>query len=162
MQLHQLQPKNKNQKRKRVGRGGKRGTFSGHGSKGQKARAGTRIRPGFRGGDNPIWKLFPKQRGATKKVDIKKAKFQVHQEKANVVNLGVINSSFEDGAVVSARMLVKKGIVKGGHLLLEHSPVLVAVAKAEPIVEGQAPELYLIDFVLFIAGGLENEHGTTF
>lgn len=115
MQLHQLQPKNKNQKRKRVGRGGKRGTFSGHGSKGQKARAGTRIRPGFRGGDNPIWKLFPKQRGATKKVDIKKAKFQVHQEKSNVVNLGVINSSFEDGAVVSARMLVKKGIVKGGH-----------------------------------------------
>lgn len=44
MQLHELKPKHKAKKKKRVGRGGKRGTFSGRGVKGQKARAG-RNRP---------------------------------------------------------------------------------------------------------------------
>ncbi|MEK7341913.1 MAG: uL15 family ribosomal protein, partial [Candidatus Binatota bacterium] len=60
MDLSNLKPApGSKKKRKRVGRGGKRGTYSGRGSKGQKSRAGARIRPGFRGGDNPIWKLFP-------------------------------------------------------------------------------------------------------
>ena len=81
MQLHQIKPTHKKVEGKRVGRGGKRGTFSGRGSKGQKSRAGTRIRPGFRGGDNPIWKLFPKQRGASKKVDIKHRSFQRRRKK---------------------------------------------------------------------------------
>ncbi len=111
MQLHQLVSKTKNKKRRRVGRGGKRGTFSGHGSKGQKSRAGTRIRPGFRGGDNPIWKLFPKKRGATKKVDIKHAKFQVHQVKPGIVNLDILSSNFKDNEIVSPKTLIKKGIV---------------------------------------------------
>lgn len=111
MQLHQLKSTTKNQKRKRVGRGGKRGTFSGHGSKGQKARAGTRIRPGFRGGDNPIWKLFPKQRGATKKVDIKHRAFQVKYAKPAIVNMDVLNYFFQDGDQVSPRILIKKGMI---------------------------------------------------
>ncbi len=111
MQLHELKPKNKGKKVRRVGRGGKRGTFSGHGSKGQKARAGTRIRPGFRGGDNPIWKLFPKQRGATKKVDIKHAKFQITNSKPAVINLKRINDNFKDGEVVSPKALIVKGII---------------------------------------------------
>lgn len=111
MQLHQLKSTTKNKKKKRVGRGGKRGTYSGHGSKGQKARAGTRIRPGFRGGDNPIWKLFPKQRGATKKVDIKHAKFQVRYGKSSVLNLDVLNSNFQDGDSISPKILMHKGLI---------------------------------------------------
>ena len=111
MQLHQLKSTTKNQKRKRVGRGGKRGTFSGHGSKGQKSRAGTRIRPGFRGGDNPIWKLFPKQRGATKKVDIKHRAFQVRHKKPGIVDLNDLNSNFKDGDQVSSRALIAKGLI---------------------------------------------------
>lgn len=47
MQLHNLQNINK-KKIKRVGRGGKRGTYSGRGMKGQKSRAGRRIRPAER------------------------------------------------------------------------------------------------------------------
>ena len=94
-----------------MGRGGKRGTYSGHGSKGQKSRAGGRIRPGFRGGDNPIWKLFPKRRGATKKVDIKHAKFQVRHSKPAIVSLGVLSAHFQDGDAVSASVLIKKGII---------------------------------------------------
>ncbi len=112
MQLHQLKSTTKNKKRKRVGRGGKRGTYSGHGSKGQKARAGARIRPGFRGGDNPIWKLFPKQRGSTKKVAIKHTKFSIKNPKPAIVSLNVINSQFKDGEVVSSGTLVKRDIIK--------------------------------------------------
>ncbi len=113
MQLHQLKPTIKHKSRKRVGRGGKRGTFSGRGSKGQKSRAGARIRPGFRGGDNPIWKLFPKQRGATKKVDIKHARFRVAKKESEVVNLGILNSFFQDGDSVSPKILAQKGIIGG-------------------------------------------------
>ncbi len=99
---------------KRVGRGGKRGTFSGRGSKGQKSRAGTRIRPGFRGGDNPIWKVFPKQRGATKKVDIKHAAFQVHHDKPVVFNLDRLEKMFSDGDTVSPETLgVKSAKILG-------------------------------------------------
>jgi len=47
MQLHQLKPKNKLKKAKRIGRGGKRGTYSGKGIKGQRSRAGAKIRPEF-------------------------------------------------------------------------------------------------------------------
>jgi large subunit ribosomal protein L15 len=44
MQLHQLTTSSDNKKKKRIGRGGKRGTTSGRGQKGQKSRAGRRIR----------------------------------------------------------------------------------------------------------------------
>ncbi len=48
MQLHQLQADHPGKGIKRVGRGGKRGTFSGRGTKGQHSRAGRRIRPAER------------------------------------------------------------------------------------------------------------------
>ena len=112
MQLHQLKPTIKHKDRKRVGRGGKKGTFSGRGSKGQKSRAGHRIRPGFRGGDNPLWKLFPKQRGAGKKTDIKHAFFQLRRPKPSTVSLEKLDSNFHEGDKVTAKNLVKKGIVR--------------------------------------------------
>lgn len=112
MQIHQLRPTIKHKDRKRVGRGGKRGTYSGRGSKGQKSRAGHRIRPGFRGGDNPLWKLFPKQRGAGKKTDIKHAFFQPRRPKPSIVNLNDLNKHFQDGDRVSGKLLVKSGIIK--------------------------------------------------
>ncbi len=112
MQIHQLRPNVKHKKRKRVGRGGKRGTFSGRGSKGQKSRAGHRIRPGFRGGDNPVWKLFPKQRGATKKTDAKHAMFQPRENKPAILNLGDLNDNFTEGEKISGQNLVKKGLIR--------------------------------------------------
>ena len=45
MQIHELKPKTSFKKAKRVGRGGKKGTYSGKGQKGQKSRAGTRFQP---------------------------------------------------------------------------------------------------------------------
>jgi len=60
MQLHELKPDHKNKTKKRIGRGGKRGTFSGKGVKGQKSRAGRKIRPGTR----DLIQQIPKLRGA--------------------------------------------------------------------------------------------------
>jgi len=59
MQLHQLIPTTKNKSKKRVGRGGKRGAYSGKGLKGQKSRAGRKLRPQLR----DIVKRIPKKRG---------------------------------------------------------------------------------------------------
>lgn len=113
MQLHELKSNRKPAKtKKRVGRGGKRGTYSGHGQKGQKSRAGHRIRPGFRGGDTPLWKLFPKQRGSSKKVDVKHSKFQLHHIKPVAINLSLINDSYKDGDNVNAKTLVRKQLIR--------------------------------------------------
>lgn len=123
MQLHELKTTKKPQKKKRVGRGGKRGTYSGHGMKGQKSRAGARIRPGFRGGDNPLWKLFPKQRGASKKIEVKHARFRVANQEFKIVNLGKINDNFKDGEAVSPKVLAKRGLIvstKGGVKILNN------------------------------------------
>ncbi len=60
MQLHELQPITKSKSKKRVGRGGKRGTYSGKGMKGQKSRAGRKIRPAVR----DLMQRTPKLRGA--------------------------------------------------------------------------------------------------
>jgi large subunit ribosomal protein L15 len=59
MQLHQLQANHENYGKKRIGRGGKRGTTSGRGTKGQHSRAGRRIRPAER----DFIQHLPKMRG---------------------------------------------------------------------------------------------------
>ncbi len=60
MQLHEVKPIHKNESRKRIGRGGKRGTYSGKGIKGQKSRAGRKIRPAVR----DLIQRTPKLRGS--------------------------------------------------------------------------------------------------
>jgi large subunit ribosomal protein L15 len=59
MQLHDIQPKNRRKKKKRIGRGGGKGTYCGKGVKGQKSRAGNRIRPELR----DFVKKVPKLKG---------------------------------------------------------------------------------------------------
>ena len=112
MQLHQIKPTVKRKSRKRVGRGGKRGTYSGKGIKGQKSRAGAGVKPGFRGGDTPLWKKFHKARGASRKVDAKQRGFQLRHLKPNIVNLRDLNKRFSEGEVVSPRSLMEKRLVK--------------------------------------------------
>lgn len=98
MQFHQLKPI-KNQKRKRrVGRGGKLGTYSGRGVKGQKSRAGAKIRPAWR----DLVKQIPKRRGY---------KFKPTSAKPLVINLDLINISFKNGEVVSIDSLLNKKII---------------------------------------------------
>src|SRR3989338_10023966 len=105
MNLSNLQPNTPRKSVKRVGRGGKRGTYSGKGQKGQKSRAGAGFKPGFRGGDNRIWQLFPKQRGASKKpggsgIYAKHRFYQLRHDKNPGINIEEFNK-FSEGETVN-------------------------------------------------------------
>lgn len=118
MQLSTLKPKHPRKKHKRIGRGGKRGTTSGQGTKGQKSRAGASVRPGFRGGDNRIWQLFPKRRGASSKPGNKSPHrkhryYSIKRFKPWEVNLRDL-SVFREGETVSPATLAEKGLVAAG------------------------------------------------
>lgn len=105
MQTHTLKRRNPNKTSQQVGRSGKRGKTSGRGHKGQKARAGHRIRPEIR---DQIKKL-PKLRGY---------RFASIKAKPAVVNLSELDKNFKDGEVVSATSLLEKDMIKrqGGKL----------------------------------------------
>lgn len=114
MNLSELKSNTKRKSTKRVGRGGKRGTFSGKGTKGQKSRAGAGFKQGFRGGDNRLWQLFPKLRGATKKPGsnrphMKHRYFQLRHDKVKVLNLDFFNK-FEDGQKITHELLAEKKV----------------------------------------------------
>jgi len=89
--------------RKRVGRGdgSNKGTYSGRGSKGQKSRAGYKMRPGFEGGQLPLIKRLPEKRGFTNI-------FRVEYNTVSVEKL----SKFESGSEVTPEKLVEAGLVK--------------------------------------------------
>lgn len=97
MQIHQIKVKIK--KKKRIGRGGKRGNYSGRGIKGQKARAGHRIRPALR----DIVLKFPKKRG-TGNIKVVKKIFEV--------KINDINKKFAAGEIVDLKSLQDKNILK--------------------------------------------------
>lgn len=94
MQLHELSKTTT--KKKRIGRGGKRGTYSGKGNKGQKARTGNSMRPALR----DIVKRFPKTRGYQFKTSSKTAE----------VTLQKLNASYKDGEQVTLKTLRSKGL----------------------------------------------------
>lgn len=98
MQLHTISPKIKIKNKKRVGRGGKRGTFSGTGNKGQKSRAGHKIRPTER----DLIMRIPKLRGIKNKS---------LQEKPVILNIRDLDLNFEPG-IISIESLKEKGFVK--------------------------------------------------
>ena len=112
MQLYQLSPKHNRSSRKRVGRGGKKGTYSGKGVKGQKSRSGRKPRPGFAGGDTTLVKRLPKQRGQTGKVKIRRGvKLARLRVKPITFNLGEIEKHFKTGEIVSPQSLLNKGLI---------------------------------------------------
>jgi large subunit ribosomal protein L15 len=96
--------------KKRVGRGdgSRKGSFSGRGCKGQKGRAGFRIKPGFEGGQLPIIKRLPSQRGFT----------NIFKTEYDVVNIGQL-SVFEAGTEVDIVKLITTGLVKTGQNLVK-------------------------------------------
>lgn len=104
MQLHEIKRTHKNKKRKLVGRGGKRGTFSGRGTKGQKARSGHRIRPQLR---DEIKKLHKKRGfGMHRAESVNDSKL-----KAYAVNLGALETLVKDGDAVNPAFLLQKGFL---------------------------------------------------
>ncbi|MBI5153398.1 MAG: uL15 family ribosomal protein [Parcubacteria group bacterium] len=99
MQLHEIKPEHPGRKSKRVGRGGKRGTTSGHGQKGQKSRAGKSIKPNVR----EMLLRFPKLRGIH---------FKSTKSKVFPVSLDVLEKIVENNETVTVASLLKKGLVK--------------------------------------------------
>ena len=104
MKLHELSPAEGSKKSvKRVGRGHGSGwgKTAGKGHKGQKARSGGGVRPGFEGGQMPLQRRLPK-RGFN----------NIFAKEIVTVNLSTLNSKFEDGADVTVETLVAAGVVK--------------------------------------------------
>ncbi|MFV9511641.1 50S ribosomal protein L15 [Tepidibacillus sp. LV47] len=103
MKLHELKPaEGARHTRKRVGRGigSGNGKTAGRGTKGQNARSGGGVRPGFEGGQNPLYRRLPKRgfRNPMRKEYV-------------VVNLDALNR-FEAGTTVTPELLKEKGLVK--------------------------------------------------
>lgn len=94
-------------KRKRVGRGTSsgHGKTSGKGNKGQNARQGGGVRPGFEGGQTPIYRRLPKEQG------FKNLLFKKYYA---IMNVGELNS-FKD--VVNKKVLIAAGRMGEGELL---------------------------------------------
>ena len=104
MKLHELSPAAGSKKEvKRIGRGAGsgQGKTAGKGHKGQKARAGRGMRPGFEGGQMPLQRRVPK-RGFV----------NIFGKEFSIVNVSALDQSFEDGAVVDIDALIEKGLVK--------------------------------------------------
>ncbi|HHU43041.1 MAG: 50S ribosomal protein L15 [Bacillota bacterium] len=101
MKLHTISAEGATKNRKRVGRGigSGHGKTSGRGHKGQKARSGGGVRPGFEGGQMPLIRRIPK-RGFT----------NIFKKVYSIVNLSDLEA-FEDGAVITAEALLEKGVI---------------------------------------------------
>lgn len=103
MKLHELAPVEGSKKEHfRVGRGhgSGNGKTAGKGHKGQNARSGGGVRPGFEGGQMPLYRRLPKR-------GFNNARFATNYAIVNVSDLDV----FEDGTVVDAAALVESGLV---------------------------------------------------
>ena len=98
MQLHELQPTHKTKTAKRIGRGGKKRTYSVRGMKGQKSRAGNKRAPRVR----ELLKKYPKMRGYRRP----------GQKKAISVNLSMLEKSFAKGEKVNPGVLDQKKIAR--------------------------------------------------
>lgn len=96
MELHQLKSKNLSLNKKRIGRGGKRGATSGRGQKGQKSRAGHRIRPASR----DFIRRLPKRRGFDNKI-----------KRPKPISLNLKDLKNLNG-VVDIKVLKDKGLIK--------------------------------------------------
>ena len=113
--LHTLRPKPGSRKaRRRVGRG--KGTgwgkTSGRGHKGAGARAGSKRKPGYEGGQNPIHMRMRKLRGPHMKKSMPFERFRTHTQP---VNVGDLEARFDAGAEVTPDTLRAAGLATRRH-----------------------------------------------
>ena len=118
MQIQDVQRNNKRTRSRQVGRGGKRGKTSGRGTKGQKARAGRKLRPEIR----DLIKKLPKLRGRGIHPNKKVAPTPLP------VNLSTLEKFFLAGEVVSPKTLLEKKIISR---VAGKMPVVKILAKGE-------------------------------
>ncbi|MDO3412948.1 50S ribosomal protein L15 [Saccharibacillus sp. CPCC 101409] len=103
MKLHELSPApGSTKERKRIGRGTSSGTgkTSGRGHKGQNSRSGGGVRPGFEGGQNPLYRRLPK-RGFVNPT----------RKEYAIVNIEELNN-FAENTEITPELLKEQGIIK--------------------------------------------------
>ena len=98
MQLNQIKSKQSRPTKKRVGRGGKRGTYSGRGIKGQKSRSGANFEPSIR----PLIKRYPKLKGIG---------FRSSCKETTALQLKEVVKKFTAGEIVNPQTLKEKGLL---------------------------------------------------
>ncbi len=104
MKIHELSPAEgsvKNGFRKGRGTGSGNGKTAGKGHKGQNARSGGGVRPGFEGGQLPLYRKLPKR-------GFKNCRFS---KQYTVINVWALEENFNNGDVVDSAALLTKGIV---------------------------------------------------
>ena len=104
MKLHDLKPaEGSTHRKRRVGRGisAGQGKTAGRGTKGQRSRTGRGIKPYFEGGQLPLVRRLPHNRGFT---NLSRVEYEV-------VNLGMLSIKFDAGAEVTPEALVAQGLV---------------------------------------------------
>ena len=112
LNLSNLKPAQPRKDRKRVGRGlgSGKGRYSGRGIKGQKSRSGShKMRPGFEGGQNPIYMRLGKQRGPYSKDAMPMGPHRTHTQP---VNVAALEERFDAGSDVTLEALVEKGLIR--------------------------------------------------
>lgn len=111
LNLSNLKPAQARKNRKRVGRGlgSGKGRYSGRGIKGQKSRSGSKkMRPGFEGGQNPLYMRLAKQRGGSKD----SMAVGPHRTSTVPLNVAALEDRFDAGAEVTLEALVEKGLIR--------------------------------------------------
>jgi large subunit ribosomal protein L15 len=112
LNLSNLKPAQARKDRKRIGRGlgSGKGRYSGRGLKGQKSRSGShKMRPGFEGGQNPLYMRLGKLRGQHSKDAMPVGP---HRTSTAPVNVAALEERFDAGAEVTPDSLVAKGVLK--------------------------------------------------
>ncbi len=103
MFLNELKPaegSTSNKFRRGRGHGSGNGKTAGKGHKGQNARSGGGVRPGFEGGQMPLYRRIPKRGFKC-----------INSKNIVAINLSLLNDRFEDGADVTVEALMDKGII---------------------------------------------------
>lgn len=99
MQIQDLKSISTQKSKKRIGRGGKKGTYSGKGLKGQRSRAGRKMMPMVR----EIIKRYPKLKGyRAKRAD----------NLFSVLNLDILEKSFVDSDNINPKILFERGLIR--------------------------------------------------
>ena len=112
LNLSNLKPAQPRKDRKRIGRGlgSGKGRYSGRGLKGQKSRSGShKMRPGFEGGQNPLYMRLGKQRGPYSKDAMPMGPHRTHTQP---VNVAALEERFDAGAEVTPESLVENGLIR--------------------------------------------------
>ncbi len=126
MKYHELQVKANKQSR-RVGRGisAGQGKTAGRGTKGQKSRTGSSLKPGFEGGQNPLLQRLPKLRGFKSKRIPSEVVFtgQLQNLSGSINNAALAEAGLITSAYTSVKLLHKGEVTKKATVKLQSASV---------------------------------------